>query len=79
MVLEGKIIRGAKVRVLRANETILKSQISGLKRFKEDVKEVEKGYECGILINNYKDIQPEDILEIIEEETVVRRLETKNG
>lgn len=77
MVTEGKITRGAKVRILRKNEIILKSQVSGLKRFKEDVKEVEKGYECGILINNYKDIQPEDIIEVITEKTVIRRLEAK--
>jgi translation initiation factor IF-2 len=75
MILEGKMIRGSKVRVMRGNEVVLKSQISGLKRFKEDVKEVEKGYECGILIDKYSDIQPEDVIERIEQETIVRRLE----
>ncbi|HUT85687.1 MAG TPA: EF-Tu/IF-2/RF-3 family GTPase, partial [Elusimicrobiales bacterium] len=74
MITEGKITRGTKARVLRNNEVILKSKVTGLKRFKEDVKEVEKGYECGILVENYKDIQPDDIIETIREKTVVRRL-----
>jgi len=78
MISEGKIVRGSKARVLRGGEIILKSKIGGLKRFKEDVKEVDKGYECGILVDNYKDIQPDDIIETITEKTIMRRLESND-
>ncbi|MCX5782984.1 MAG: hypothetical protein NTW04_00835, partial [Elusimicrobia bacterium] len=66
-------------RVRRGKDIILKSKIGGLKRFKEDVKEVEKGFECGILIEGYKDIKPGDIIEAIEKQTKLRRMKTENA
>lgn len=62
-VEEGKIVRNAKVRLLRDNVIIAETKISSLKRFKEDVKEVEKGYECGIGLENVNDIRENDVIE----------------
>ncbi len=63
VVEDGKIVRNAKVRVLRDNIIIAETKISSLKRFKEDVKEVEKGYECGIGLENLNDIKENDVVE----------------
>jgi translation initiation factor IF-2 len=73
-VTEGKVIRNALVKVFRANKEIFKSKIGSLKRFKDDVKEVEAGFECGIGIDNATDLQPQDILEIYRIEEVARAL-----
>ncbi|QXM06104.1 translation initiation factor IF-2 [Crassaminicella indica] len=68
-VLEGKVTRNAKVRLIRDGIVIFEGAISSLKRFKDDVKEVATGYECGIGLENYNDIKEGDIVEpyIIEE------------
>ncbi len=68
-VLEGKVSRNAKVRLLRDGIVIHEGSISSLKRFKDDAKEVNTGYECGIGLENYNDIKEGDIVEpyIIEE------------
>lgn len=68
-VQEGKITRNAKVRLVRDGIVIYDGTISSLKRFKDDVKEVNTGYECGIGLDNYNDIKEADIIEpyIIEE------------
>jgi len=68
-VLEGKVTRNASVRLVRDGIVIHEGQISSLRRFKDDVKEVNTGYECGIGIEKYNDIKEEDIIEafIIEE------------
>lgn len=71
---EGKMIRGYEVRILRAGEQIYKGKISGLKRFKDDVKEVEKGYECGILIDGFRKTLAGDIIECTQKKTVTRRI-----
>jgi len=63
MVTDGAIHRGARVRVIRDGVVIFEGEISSLKRFKDDVKEVAKGYECGIGIVGYKDIKVGDFLE----------------
>lgn len=62
-VLDGKITRNCNVRVLRQGVVIFESKLSSLKRFKDDVKEVAKGYECGLSIENFNDIKEEDIIE----------------
>jgi translation initiation factor IF-2 len=62
-VLDGKIVRGSKVRVIRDKQTIFEGKMESLKRFKEDTKEVASGYECGIKIENFNDIKPKDIIE----------------
>jgi translation initiation factor IF-2 len=62
-VVDGKIIRGANVRLLRDSRVIFEGKMSSLKRFKDDAKEVATGYECGIGIENYNDVKPGDIIE----------------
>ncbi|MDW8249653.1 MAG: translation initiation factor IF-2 [Myxococcales bacterium] len=74
MVTNGTIKRNAKARVRRDGSVILDSRIAGLKRFKEDVKEVAEGFECGISIENYEDIKEGDILEVYELEQVRQTL-----
>ena len=63
VVTDGVINRGAKVRVIRDGVVIYEGEISSLKRFKEDVREVAKGYECGIGVEGYTDVKPGDYLE----------------
>jgi translation initiation factor IF-2 len=62
-VTDGKIMRSSSVRLLRDSRVIFEGRISSLKRFKEDVREVEKGYECGIGIENFNDIKQGDVIE----------------
>ncbi len=69
-VTDGKIERNAKVRLLRDEVVMFDGQIGSLKRFKDDVKEVSSGFECGVGIENYNDIKPGDVLEVyVVEET----------
>ncbi|MBI4057396.1 MAG: translation initiation factor IF-2, partial [Elusimicrobia bacterium] len=75
MVSEGKVQRGSQIRVLRSGKAIFQGNIASLKHFKEDVKEVEKGFECGLMVDNFKDFLPNDILEVIVKEKRTRRLE----
>lgn len=70
LVTEGKITRGGKAKLIRDNTVVFTSEISSLKRFKEDTKEVLKGYECGIGLKNYNDIKTGDEIEIFEEGTI---------
>ena len=62
-VLDGKVTRDAKIRLVRDGIIITETSISSLRRFKDDVKEVVKGYECGIGLDNYNDIKEGDIFE----------------
>jgi len=62
-VLEGKIARGNKIRLIREGIVIYEGDIGSLKRFKDDVREVDSGYECGLNISNYNDIKVGDIIE----------------
>lgn len=66
MVTEGTINRNNIARVIRNKEQVWRGSISSLKRVKEDVREVQKGFECGILLNNYNDTQVGDIIEAFE-------------
>ena len=68
MVKEGLIKRGAKARILRDNTVIYTGALSQLKRFKDDVKEVKEGFECGISFENYDDIKVGDTIECFEME-----------
>ena len=63
MVIDGKIVRNCKVRLLRAGVIIYDGQLSSLKRFKDDVKEVARGYDCGMSIQNFSDIKEGDVIE----------------
>ena len=74
MVTEGFVKRGAKVRLLRDNVVIHDGALAQLKRFKEDVKEVKSGYECGMSFENYNDIQIGDFIECYEVEEVAATL-----
>ena len=74
MVTEGLVKRGAKVRLLRDNVVIHDGNLAQLKRFKEDVKEVKNGYECGMSFENYNDIQVGDYIECYEIETIAAKL-----
>ncbi len=74
MVTEGFVKRGAKVRLLRDNVVIHDGALSQLKRFKEDVKEVKSGYECGMSFENYNDIQVGDFIECYEVEEIAATL-----
>ena len=69
-VTDGKITRTSMVRLLRDQKPILTSKIASLKRFKDDVKEVDKGFECGIGVENFTDFQPGDVIEAYELETL---------
>ena len=75
MVIEGLVKRDAKVRVLRNNVVIFTGELESLKRFKDDVKEVKKGFECGLTIKNYNDIIEGDQLEFFEIVEVERKIE----
>ena len=66
-VTDGVIERNAKARVIRDGVVIYDSQISSLKRFKDDVREVSKGYECGLMIENFNDIKVGDVIEAYKE------------
>ncbi len=74
MVTEGFVKRGAKVRLLRDNVVIHDGALAQLKRFKEDVKEVKSGYECGMSFENYNDIQVGDYIECYEVEEIAATL-----
>ena len=74
MVTEGLVRRGAKIRLLRDNVVIHDGAIGQLKRFKDDVKEVKEGYECGISFENYNDIQKGDFIECYEIEEIAAKL-----
>ncbi len=63
-VTDGKAVRGAKVRLIRDNVVIFDGKLSSLRRFKDDVKEVTSGYECGMAIEGYNDIKAGDVLEL---------------
>ncbi len=74
-VIEGKLQRNAFIRVLRNNAIVFEGKNSSLKRFKEDVREVEKGFECGIAVENFQDLKKGDVLEFYIQEKVARKLE----
>ena len=74
MITEGMVKRGAKIRLLRDNVVIHDGSIGQLKRFKDDVKEVKEGFECGISFENYNDIQKGDFIECYEIEEIAAKL-----
>lgn len=73
-VTDGKITRGAKVRLIRDGIVVLDGKMASLRRFKDDVKEVQSGYECGIGIENYNDIKTGDVIEAYIQEKVAAKL-----
>ena len=73
-VLDGKMLRNAQVRLLRDNVVIYEGKMSSLRRFKDDIKDVASGYECGIGLENYNDIKIADIIEAFEIEKIATKL-----
>ena len=74
MVLEGSVKRGAEARLLRANVVVWTGELDSLKRFKDDVREVKAGFECGLSLKGNNDIEVGDQLEVFEFEEVARAL-----
>ena len=73
-VTEGTVRRGAKARLIRDGTVVYDGSIASLRRFKDDVREVEAGYECGIVLENFSDIKQGDVIEAYETEQVEREL-----
>jgi translation initiation factor IF-2 len=71
-VTSGVVRRGSNVRVLRDGAIVYDTQIAQLRRFKDDVREVQEGFECGILLENFNDVKEGDVLEVYERRQVVR-------
>ena len=74
MVTSGKITRNSGIRVIREENIIFDGKLSSLKRFKDDAKEVAKGYDCGLQIINFNDVQVEDLIESYEQIAVRKKL-----
>jgi translation initiation factor IF-2 len=73
MVMDGKIARNAKIRIIRDGVVVHAGELSALKRFKDDVKEA-KGYDCGIQIKGYNDIEERDVIEAYHEVAIKKKL-----
>jgi translation initiation factor IF-2 len=73
-VIEGKVVRAGKVRLVRDNMVLWDGKIATLKRFKDDAREVEKGFDCGIGLENYNDVKEKDVLECYEVEEIKQKL-----
>ncbi|WP_432672086.1 translation initiation factor IF-2 [Flavobacterium sp. SM2513] len=74
MVMDGKILRSSRIRLIRDGVVIHTGELIALKRFKDDVKEVSKGYDCGMQIKGYNDIEQNDIIEAFQEVAVKKKL-----
>ena len=74
MVMSGKIFKDSQIRIIRDGIVVHDGTLLSLKRFKDDVKEVAKGYDCGIQIKNYNDIQEGDQIEAYKEVAVKKKL-----
>jgi translation initiation factor IF-2 len=74
-VTDGKVVRGAEVRLVREGTVVWTGRIGSLRRFKDDVREVEEGQECGIVLEGYQDVKVGDMLEIFETKQVEKTLE----
>ena len=75
MVTSGKITRNANIRLIRDGVKIFDGSLKSLKRFKEDANEVKEGFECGILVEGYNDIKPDDVVEAYVQKETARSLE----
>ncbi|SDK68587.1 bacterial translation initiation factor 2 (bIF-2) [Salinimicrobium catena] len=74
MVTDGKIYRNSQIRLIRDGVVVYTGELASLKRFKDDVKEVSKGYDCGLQIKNYNDIKEGDVVEAFQEVAVKKKL-----
>ncbi|MFV8440989.1 translation initiation factor IF-2 [Flavobacterium sp. LB2P44] len=74
MVMDGKIVKNAKMRIIREGVVVFTGELLALKRFKDDVREVAKGYDCGIQVKGYNDIEERDVIESYHEVAVKKKL-----
>jgi translation initiation factor IF-2 len=74
MVMSGKIMRNSMIRIIRDGVVVHSGELIALKRFKDDVKEVAKGYDCGVQFKNFNDINAGDVIEAYEEIAVKKKL-----
>jgi translation initiation factor IF-2 len=74
MVMSGKIMRNSMIRIIRDGVVVHSGELTALKRFKDDAKEVAKGYDCGVQFKNFNDINPGDVIEAYEEIAVKKKL-----
>ncbi len=74
MVMDGKIVKNAKARIIREGVVVFDGELLALKRFKDDVKDVAKGYDCGIQIKGYNDIEERDVIESYHEVAIKKKL-----
>jgi len=77
MVTSGRAFRGAGARILRDGVVIHEGTISSLRRFRDDVKEVQQGLECGVMVSGFSEIEEGDVIEVLEERKIARRLDSK--
>ena len=74
MVTSGKILKNSGIRLIRDGVVVFSGTLLSLKRFKDDVKEVSKGYDCGIQINNFNDLKVNDLIEAFQQVEVRKKL-----
>jgi translation initiation factor IF-2 len=74
MVMDGKIVKNAKMRIIRDGVVVFTGELLALKRFKDDVRDVAKGYDCGIQVKGYNDIEERDIIESYHEVAIKKKL-----
>lgn len=77
MVTSGRVFRGAGARIRRGGELIYEGLISSLRRFRDDVKEVQQGLECGIVVGGFAEVAEGDVIEVLAERKIARRLDDK--
>ena len=70
MVVDGKIARNGRARLVRDGRVVWEGKIGSLRRFKDDAREVSAGYECGIGLENFNDVKPDDVIEAFEMEAI---------
>ena len=75
LVLDGKILRNAKAKVMRGEDLVAEGKLSTLKWFKDDVREVAHGYECGISVDGYSEIIEGDLIEVFEVKEIERTID----
>ena len=78
-MLEGKVANNSKVRVIRDNIVIFDGEVDSLRRFKDDVKEVASGYECGLTMKDFRDFKEGDVLEVYAMEEVATSITEANA
>jgi translation initiation factor IF-2 len=74
-VTDGRVVRGGETRLVREGTVVWTGRIASLRRFKDDVREVEEGQECGIVLENFQDVKVGDALEVFETKQIEQTLE----